>query len=46
MGWKRNSLKVGDEVTVVIHPVRTGAKGGNMISVRDKNGTPIGGPLQ
>ena len=46
MGWKRNSLKPGDEVTVVIHPVRTGAKGGNMISVRDKSGVQIGGPQQ
>jgi hypothetical protein len=46
MGWKRNSLKPGDEVTVVIHPVRTGAKGGNMVSVRDKSGVQIGGPQQ
>jgi hypothetical protein len=46
MGWKRNSLKPGDEVTVVIHPVRTGAKGGNMVSVRDKSGVQIGGPEQ
>ena len=46
MGWKRNSLKPGDEVTVVIHPVRTGAKGGNMVSIQDKNGVPIGGPQQ
>ncbi len=46
MGWKRNSLKGGDEVTVVIHPLRTGAKGGNMVSIQDKNGVPIGGPQQ
>ena len=46
MGWKRNSLKPGDEVTVVIHPLRTGAKGGNMVSIHDKNGVPIGGPQQ
>jgi hypothetical protein len=46
MGWKRNSLKPGDEVTVVIHPLRTGEKGGNMVSIKDKNGVPIGGPQQ
>jgi Family of unknown function (DUF6152) len=46
MGWKRNSLKLGDEVTVVIHPLRTGEKGGNMVSIQDKNGVPIGGPQQ
>ena len=46
MGWKRNSLKPGDEVTVVIHPLRNGAKGGNMVSVHDKDGVQIGGPQQ
>ena len=46
MGWKHSSLKPGDEVIVVIHPVRTGAKGGNMVSVRDKSGVQIGGPQQ
>ncbi len=44
MGWKKNSLKPGDKVTVVINPVRTGAPGGNMISVSDETGLTIGGP--
>jgi hypothetical protein len=44
MGWKRNSIKPGDEVTVVINPVRSGAHGGNMLSVADKSGRQIGGP--
>jgi hypothetical protein len=46
MGWKRNSVKPGDEVTVVIHPLRNGAKGGNMVRINDKTGQPIGGPPQ
>ena len=46
MGWKRNSVRPGDEVTVVINPVRSGAHGGNMLSVADKAGRQIGGPQQ
>jgi hypothetical protein len=44
MGWKRNSVKPGDEVTVVIHPLRNGAKGGNMVRISDNTGQQIGGP--
>ena len=46
MGWNRASLRPGDQVKVVVHPARSGAKGGNMVSVEDKNGRPIGGPQQ
>ena len=46
MGWKRNLLKPGDEVSVVIHPHRAGAKVGNMISISDEAGRQIGGPLK
>jgi Family of unknown function (DUF6152) len=46
MGWKRNSMKVGDKVIVVINPVRDGAHGGNMISVTGADGRKIGGPAQ
>jgi hypothetical protein len=46
MGWTKSSVKAGDEVTVVIHPLRTGAPGGNMVSIQDKTGQPIGGPEQ
>ncbi len=46
MGWNRISVKSGDEVTVVLHPVRTGASGGNMVRIFDAAGEPIGGPLQ
>jgi Family of unknown function (DUF6152) len=43
MGWKRNSLKPGDAITVVINPVRDGSHGGNLISVTLANGQTIGG---
>ena len=44
MGWKKNSIKPGDEVVVVINPVRSGAHGGNMVSITGADGRKIGGP--
>jgi hypothetical protein len=32
-GWNIDSLKVGDKVTVAMHPMRDGAKAGSVISV-------------
>jgi hypothetical protein len=30
-GWSRNSLKVGDKIAIVIHPLKNGDKGGSLI---------------
>jgi Family of unknown function (DUF6152) len=43
MGWKRNSLKAGDAVTVVFHPARDGSHGGHLVNVTLADGTTIGG---
>ena len=32
-GWSKNTLKVGDKVSVVIHPVKNGGKGGSFVRV-------------
>src|SRR5579862_1585933 len=40
VGWKPGTLKPGDKVTLVIHPMRDGVKGGEYLS-----GTGPGGPL-
>ncbi len=40
VGWKPGTLKAGDKVTLVIHPMREGQKGGQYLS-----GTGPGGPL-
>ena len=29
-GWTRNTIKAGDQITVVVHPLRDGAKGGSL----------------
>jgi hypothetical protein len=32
-GWSKQSLKAGDEVSVVIHPLKDGRNGGSLVSV-------------
>jgi hypothetical protein len=41
-GWKRNSLKPGDHVTLYVHPLRTGAKGGSYAGVKLADGKTLG----
>jgi hypothetical protein len=42
-GWKRTTIKPGDEVTVVVHPLRDGKPGGSYVSITLANGTTLGG---
>jgi hypothetical protein len=32
-GWRRSSLKSGDKITVQLHPLRNGKKGGALVQV-------------
>jgi hypothetical protein len=41
-GWKPGSLKAGDHVTVVAHPLRDGTHGGEVVSVQTADGKFIG----
>jgi len=41
-GWRRSSLKPGDNVQVVIHPLKNGANGGSLMRV-SVDGKVIGG---
>lgn len=54
-GWKSNTIKPGDKVTVAVHPLLTGEPGGLFVSVTLANGTvmmergqpqPAGAPKQ
>jgi hypothetical protein len=38
-GWNKRSLKPGDKVTLAIHPLKDGRKGGFMVSVKLTDGT-------
>jgi hypothetical protein len=42
-GWKRTSIKPGDKVTVVVHPLRDGKPGGSYVSITLADGTRLGG---
>jgi hypothetical protein len=41
-GWKPRTLKPGDRVTLIVHPLRDGRYGGQFVSGTDSDGTPIG----
>ncbi|MEP7244291.1 MAG: DUF6152 family protein [Gammaproteobacteria bacterium] len=40
-GWSRNSMKVGDKVVVIIHPLKNGENGGSLVKVT-VNGQTLG----
>ncbi len=43
LGWKRSTLKAGDDVTITVHPLRGDKAGGSFMAVTLANGTKIGG---
>jgi len=42
LGWKPDSVKPGDKVTVDMHPLRTGSRGGQLLSVVLPTGQRLG----
>ena len=42
MGWKPDSFKAGDELTVVVNPLRSGGKGGSFVYATLPNGQVLG----
>lgn len=43
-GWRSTTLKPGDKVTIVIHPLRNGDKGGSFVYVKLADGTVLADP--
>jgi hypothetical protein len=41
-GWKPDSVKPGDKVSVEIHPMKTGARGGQLLSAVLPSGQKLG----
>jgi hypothetical protein len=37
-GWRSSTLKAGDQVTITIHPLRSGELGGSFVSVQLSDG--------
>lgn len=42
-GWKRTTIKSGDKVSVVVHPLRDGKPGGSFVAITLPDGTKLGG---
>jgi hypothetical protein len=40
-GWNRNSVKPGDNITVVLNPLRDGSPGGNLVEVTLPDGKKL-----
>jgi hypothetical protein len=43
-GWRRSTLEPGDQVTVLIYPLRDGSPGGSLLGARLADGTELGAP--
>lgn len=41
-GWKSRTLKPGDKIALVMHPILTGAPAGSLVSVTLADGTVLG----
>lgn len=41
-GWRPGTLKSGDKIEVVVHPMRDGTKGGLFVSAKSLDGKPLG----
>jgi hypothetical protein len=44
LGWRPGTLKTGDSVTLIVHPMRDGIKGGQYLSGTGPDGPLIGSP--
>ncbi|HEX3484171.1 MAG TPA: DUF6152 family protein [Micropepsaceae bacterium] len=42
-GWKADSLKMGDKVTLRMHPLKDGSRGGQLVDATLPDGRTVGG---
>jgi hypothetical protein len=45
-GWKSSSIKPGDQVTLVLNPLKDGSKGGLFVSITLADGTVLNDPTR
>jgi hypothetical protein len=45
-GWKSSSIKPGDQVTLVLNPLKDGTKGGLFVAVTLPDGSVLGDPTR
>lgn len=41
-GWRGNTLKAGDRITTIIHPLKSGEPGGSLVILTLPDGTQLG----
>jgi hypothetical protein len=45
-GWRSDSVKPGDKVSIEFHPLKDGSRGGQLVSAVLANGNKLGGPVR
>ena len=45
-GWRPDSVKPGDKVSIDFHPLKDGTRGGQLVAATLANGTRLGGPVR
>jgi|ERR1051326_583008 hypothetical protein len=45
-GWRSDSVKPGDKVSIEFHPLKDGSRGGQLVSAVLANGAKLGGPVR
>ena len=43
-GWRADTVKPGDRITIEFHPLKDGSRGGQLMSALLQNGTHLGPP--
>ena len=46
LGWRSDSVKAGDKVSIEFHPLKDGSRGGQLVSATLANGQHLGGPVR
>lgn len=45
-GWRSDSVKPGDKVSIEFHPLKDGTRGGQLVSATLADGRHLGGPVR
>jgi len=46
LGWRADSVKPGDKITVDFHPLKDGSRGGQLVAAMLADGKRLGGPVR
>ena len=45
-GWRKDSVKPGDKISIQFHPLKDGTRGGQLVSATLASGQRLGGPVR